>query len=308
MAIDFPASPTPGQEYEGYSWDDTKGVWKSIATSRGSVITSATTPTGATAGDLWFNTVDGNLFIYYDDGISVNWVEVNSTSSLLGAELEANKANLSGATFTGAIYSSFTGGNYHFKATNSSSASDQYNYLLVGANDTGDKAVHFVNSSTRTTDGGANSYTVRNDGGMLNLGNSSYNTNIYGKVTMPQQPVYAGSLNGTGSVSNYYPVASDNFVVGFSRSGNNRLTAQVAGKYYVYAQQLVNTSGGVYFHIFKNGSSVVYAYSNSDDTYDVVAGALVDLQVNDYVELYYGNNVSYSWPAPHSSYTVFKVS
>lgn len=89
MAIDFPASPTPGQEYEGYYWDDTKGVWKSIATNRGSVITSSTTPTGATAGDLWFNTVDGNLFIYYDDGISVNWVEVNSTSSLIGPELDA---------------------------------------------------------------------------------------------------------------------------------------------------------------------------------------------------------------------------
>jgi hypothetical protein len=79
MAIDFPDSPTPGQEFQGYYWDDTKQAWRSQATNRGSVITSATTPTGATAGDLWFNTVDGSLFIYYDDGISTNWVEVHAS-------------------------------------------------------------------------------------------------------------------------------------------------------------------------------------------------------------------------------------
>lgn len=89
MAIDFPASPTPGQVYQGYYWDDTKGAWRSVQTNSSAVITSPTTPSGATAGDLWFNTVDGNLFIYYDDGISTNWVEVNSTSSLIGPELDA---------------------------------------------------------------------------------------------------------------------------------------------------------------------------------------------------------------------------
>lgn len=217
------------------------------------------------------------------------------------------KANLSGAAFTGAITSSYVGGDAHLSTTNTSSASDQFNYILSGSNDTGAKAVHFVNSSTRTTDGGASGYTIRNDGGALNLGNSSYNTNINGVVTMPQQPVYGGSLTGVAS-SNFYPTAVDNFVVGFSRSGNNRLTAQVAGKYYVYAQQLVNTTSSIYFHILKNGSTVAYAYANADDTYDMVVGALVSLAVNDYIELYHGNTVSYSWPAPHSSYAMFKVS
>ena len=217
------------------------------------------------------------------------------------------KADLSGAMFTGGVTSSYIGGIPHFASTNSSSASDQYNQVLTAANDTGSKVTHFLNSSTRTTDGGVNGYTIRNDGGPLNLGNSSYNTNINGVVTMPQQPVYGGSLNGTAG-SNFYPTAVDNFVVGFSRSGNNRLTAQVAGKYYVYAQQLINTSSSLYFHIFKNGSSVAYAYANADDTYDVIVGALVNLAVNDYIELYHGNTVSYAWPAPHSSYAAFKVS
>jgi len=78
MAIDFPSTPTAGQEFGGYYWDDTKEVWRSQSTNRGSVITSATTPTGATAGDMWFNTVDGTMFVYYDDGITTQWVEVQA--------------------------------------------------------------------------------------------------------------------------------------------------------------------------------------------------------------------------------------
>jgi hypothetical protein len=94
MAIDFPASPTNGQIYQGYYYDSSKAAWRSQGTSHGSVITSATTPTGATAGDMWFNTVDGTLFIYYNDGISTNWVEVNSTSSLIGQEFDTRLDSL----------------------------------------------------------------------------------------------------------------------------------------------------------------------------------------------------------------------
>jgi len=78
MAIDFPDSPTPGQEFQGYYWDDSKQAWRSQSTNRGSVITSATTPTGATAGDMWFNTVDGTMYVYYNDGITTQWVEVQA--------------------------------------------------------------------------------------------------------------------------------------------------------------------------------------------------------------------------------------
>jgi hypothetical protein len=78
MAIDFPSTPTAGQEFGGYYWDDTKEVWRSQSTNRGSVITSATTPTGATAGDMWFSTVDGTMYVYYDDGITEQWVEIQA--------------------------------------------------------------------------------------------------------------------------------------------------------------------------------------------------------------------------------------
>jgi hypothetical protein len=78
MAIDFPSSPTPGQQFQGYLWDDSKNAWRSVPTNRGSVITSATTPTGASPGDMWFNSSDGSMFVYYDDGITTQWVEIQA--------------------------------------------------------------------------------------------------------------------------------------------------------------------------------------------------------------------------------------
>lgn len=82
MAINFPASPADGDVYLGYYWDDAKGAWRSQQVNSSSVITSPTTPTGATAGDLWFNNNDGTLYVYYNDGISTYWTEVKANSSL----------------------------------------------------------------------------------------------------------------------------------------------------------------------------------------------------------------------------------
>lgn len=101
MAIDFPASPTNGQIYQGYYYDSSKSAWRSQNPGRGSVITSATTPTGASAGDMWFNSNDGSLYVYYNDGIQSYWTEIKANSSL-NTTLGATKANLSGGnSFTG---------------------------------------------------------------------------------------------------------------------------------------------------------------------------------------------------------------
>jgi hypothetical protein len=78
MAIDFPNSPTPGQVFQGYYWDNIKQAWRSNKQTSSSVITSSTTPTGATAGDLWFNTSDGTLSVFYSDGITSQWVEIQA--------------------------------------------------------------------------------------------------------------------------------------------------------------------------------------------------------------------------------------
>ena len=63
-------------------------------------------------------------------------------------------------------------------------ATSTYNFILNGPRPgtTSNGASHFINGSTRTTDGGASTYTIRNDSGALRLGNVSYNTLIDGNV------------------------------------------------------------------------------------------------------------------------------
>ena len=55
---------------EAYNGD----AWGSIG---GSIDTSPTPPTNAVNGDMWFDTEAGRTFVYYDDGDSVQWVEMN---------------------------------------------------------------------------------------------------------------------------------------------------------------------------------------------------------------------------------------
>jgi hypothetical protein len=88
------------------------------------------------------------------------------------------------ATFGRTVYSNGYQNVVHFNATwrndGVTALANSYNYVLSGQNDAGTGAVHFINSSTRTADGGANTYTIRNDIGSLRLGNASYITRIEG--------------------------------------------------------------------------------------------------------------------------------
>ena len=91
MAIDFPATPTPGQIFTNttngyvYEYDGTKWVFSpSISsTSTGQFIVSNAAPTSATIGDIWVNTsttpVLGNVWN------GVTWERLNSGINAYGA-------------------------------------------------------------------------------------------------------------------------------------------------------------------------------------------------------------------------------
>ncbi len=79
MPLDFPTSPTNGQVYSGYVYNSTVGAWQ-IPDIGGSIEISATAPTGPSDGDLWWDSDDGKLYIYYDDGTSQQWVDAAGPS------------------------------------------------------------------------------------------------------------------------------------------------------------------------------------------------------------------------------------
>lgn len=50
---------------------------------------SATAPTNPISGQLWWNTVKGNMYIYYDDGNSKQWVQAVPTTALVAGLFDA---------------------------------------------------------------------------------------------------------------------------------------------------------------------------------------------------------------------------
>lgn len=106
MAIDFPASPVDSQLFTSsngyvYTYKTATGGWLLTGTGGSvgppgptgpqgaqgipgavTVSVSDTAPGSPTASQLWWNSANGNLYIYYNDGTSSQWVQVNSTGAL----------------------------------------------------------------------------------------------------------------------------------------------------------------------------------------------------------------------------------
>lgn len=80
MPINFPSNPANNQVYsygeQSWYWANNYGVWQSNTIPGGfSVIsTLSTVPGSANTGDLWWNSEDGNMYVYYNDGDTSQWV------------------------------------------------------------------------------------------------------------------------------------------------------------------------------------------------------------------------------------------
>ena len=88
MAINFPDSPTNGDTFTAngvvYTYNATAALWDTIEASI-SVTVSDTAPTSPSDGDQWFNSTNGSLSIYYNDGTSSQWVGVSGPAGSDGA-------------------------------------------------------------------------------------------------------------------------------------------------------------------------------------------------------------------------------
>lgn len=68
---------------------DGTNTWSALNySSSGGMSVGATPPSSPSNGSPWFNTNDGTLYIYYDDGVgspSSQWVQIQASSSLEGS-------------------------------------------------------------------------------------------------------------------------------------------------------------------------------------------------------------------------------
>jgi hypothetical protein len=99
MAFNFPNSPTEGQEFiapNGFVYKYIAPVWTLLGTggSQGAtgpqgpagptganLLIADTAPTGQAAGTMWWSSLTGNLYVYYNDGTSSQWVQINTVGS-----------------------------------------------------------------------------------------------------------------------------------------------------------------------------------------------------------------------------------
>ena len=86
---------------------------------------------------------------------------------------------------------------------------------MRAANDGGNKAVHFVNGSTRSADNGPNVYTIRNDGGELHLGRSNQITTIDGSAVRIEN----GNVSVTKSFPDIFTKSDNEGRIGFMDAG-----------------------------------------------------------------------------------------
>jgi hypothetical protein len=87
-----PSTPWTGQSIfetdteSSFIWDGT--AWMPGG-GGGSIEISATAPSSPGEGDLWWDSDNGNLYIYYDDGTSQQWVAANGPQVFVGTTAPA---------------------------------------------------------------------------------------------------------------------------------------------------------------------------------------------------------------------------
>lgn len=94
MAIDFPNSPSVDQQYTvgDRTWTWNGSYWALTLTSS-TFTASDNPPSGASAGDFWFESDTGKTFVYYDS----YWVEVAGRAGSTTITSSGSSVSVSGA-------------------------------------------------------------------------------------------------------------------------------------------------------------------------------------------------------------------
>jgi hypothetical protein len=111
MALNFPATPTDGQIYvdaasgNQYRYDLANTKWKYASNNYFTASVLGSVPSGATPGQLWWNSEYGRLLVYYSDGDSSQWVDTSPYAETGFISDQANLALLIANTTSNSVAS-----------------------------------------------------------------------------------------------------------------------------------------------------------------------------------------------------------
>jgi hypothetical protein len=88
MALTFPGAPADGEVYAApngilYRWDAAGGLWLTWGIGINNAIISSTPPEDPVSGQLWWSDRLGQLFIWFVDETSSQWVPASPSPTLL---------------------------------------------------------------------------------------------------------------------------------------------------------------------------------------------------------------------------------
>ena len=208
--VDSHLNTSTASSGEVLSWNGSDYDWVTQSSGGGgaSVTTSDAAPSSPSAGDLWYNTNAGGLFVYYQDANSSQWVEVVGKTGATGATGAQGPAGSSAAITRYANVAGFPG---------SPTAAD-----LAYANDT--NTLYLYNGT---------SWEVVASG------------NDESPVITTEPPTSTQALSNSGSTSTVTMVAQDpegfDITYGIAyKTANNALPSQLA------SAPSINQSTGVY--------------------------------------------------------------
>ena len=260
-AVNLPDNPANGttSTVNGitYTYNSSKGYWTAASSGGGggggggaSVTTDDSAPGSPSDGDLWYDTDDGGMFVYYQDTDSSQWVEV------IGSQGSPGPAGAAGATTAGvaSVYATVdalpTSGNTqgdmaHVTANNTLyfwNGSGWYRIALINTNPSISgvaSAYALASDGTATTvtmtatdpEGLPITYSIASDtsGNIATVSQGTgSNTNVF-TITPSTNTAYAGSFTLTFRASDGVNIATApaTFTLQFKIASSNYTTALI---------------------------------------------------------------------------------
>jgi hypothetical protein len=172
-----------------------------------------------------------------------------STSTTSGTLVVAGGVGVAGGINVGGTVTGIQGSTPSFNSGLTLASS--HNMVLVGNNDTGTKLVVFVSGSTKSDDGGINSATIRNDGGLLILGNAGFGTVIPSPLTVSKTTASTSTTTGALTVAGGLGVAGSTYLTGLRVQGGSKINVMATldgsnGGNGLYMYDYSNTQFGIY--------------------------------------------------------------
>ena len=196
---DRPASPADGmlrfntdtKQFEGYATDtnDQNGAWGKIG---GGATMSSSTPSGAAEGDLWYDTDDGRLYIYYNDGSgspSAQWVDASPAGTPTNLTVEGTTTLRDNVTVGGDT----TATNLEIKVTSTQATNTNKAFTINNNDQTEGLDISYKGEILPKADAG------------VNLGGPSNRwDNIYSDALVTSAIAPTGNLFATISGGNFF--------------------------------------------------------------------------------------------------------